>query len=87
MKELMLDESSALELFRKTIDDSEHRDVLNMDKYSNYRIEVPVEKDDTAEKYFERLCVRYEKTTEERKGEFRDELEKNKKCTLTDPNP
>ena len=75
MKELMLDESSVLELFRKKVDDLEHRDVVNMDIYSTYRIEVPVEKDDTAEKYFERLCVRYEKTTEERKEEFRTELE------------
>lgn len=75
MKELMLDESSVLELFRKQVDALEHRDVVNMDIYTNYRIEVPVEKDDTADKYFERLCVRYEKTTEERKKEFRAELE------------
>jgi hypothetical protein len=75
MKELMLDESSVLELYRKKVDALEHRDVVNMDIYSTYRIEVPVEKDDTAEKYFERLCVRYEKTTEERKAEFRAELE------------
>ncbi len=75
MKELMLDESTVLELFRKQIDALEHRDVVNMDIYSTYRIEVPVEKDDTADKYFERLCVRYERTTEERKEEFRAELE------------
>lgn len=75
MKELMLDESTVLELFRKKIDALEHRDVVNMDIYSTYRIEVPVEKDDTTEKYFERLCTRYEKTTEERKEEFRAELE------------
>jgi hypothetical protein len=75
MKELMLDESTVLELFRKEVDALEHRDVVNMDIYSTYRMDVPVEKDDTAEKYFERLCVRYEKTTEERKEEFRAELE------------
>jgi len=75
MKELMLDESTVLELYRKKVDALEHRDVVNMDIYSNYRIEVPVEKDDTAEKYFERLCVRYEKTTEERKEEFRTDLD------------
>lgn len=75
MKELMLDESSVIELFRKKVDALEHRNVVNMDIYSNYRIEVPVEKDDTAERYFERLCVRYEKTNEERKVEFRAELE------------
>ncbi|MBE0573679.1 hypothetical protein IH575_02125 [Candidatus Dojkabacteria bacterium] len=75
MKELMLDESTVLELFRKKVDALEHRDVVNMDIYSTYRIEVPVDKDDTAENYFERLCVRYEKTTVERKEEFRAELE------------
>lgn len=75
MKELMLDESSVLELFRKKVDALEHRDVVNLDIYSTYRIEVPVEVDDTAEKYFERLCVRYVKSTEQRKEEFRSELE------------
>jgi len=75
MKELMLVESSVLELFRKKVDALEHRDIANMDIYSTYRIEVPVEKDDTVEKYFERLCIRYEKTSEERKEEFRKELE------------
>ncbi len=60
MKELMLDESTVIELFRKKLDDLEHRDVANMDIYSMYRIEVPVQSDDTAEKYFERLCIRYE---------------------------
>lgn len=78
MKELMLEESIVLELFRKKIDALEHRDVINMDIYSTYRMEVPVQKDDTAEKYFERLCIRYEKTTEERKNAFREELEAKK---------
>jgi hypothetical protein len=78
MKEMMLDESAVLGLFRKKVDDLEHRDVVNMDIYSIYRIAVPVEKDDTAGKYFERLCVRYEKTTEERKEEFRAELEEKR---------
>ena len=78
MKELMLDESTVLELFRKKVDALEHRDLVNLDIYSNYRIQVPVEKDDTAEKYFERMCVRYEKTTEERKEEFKVELEAEK---------
>jgi len=77
MKELMLDESTVIELFRKKVDALDYRDVVNMDIYSAYRIEVPVEKDDTAEKYFERLCDRYEKTTDERKLEFRAELEAN----------
>lgn len=75
MKEFLLDEGAVLKLFRTKIDDLEHRDVINMDIYSIYRIEVPVEKGDTVEKYFERLCVRYEKTTEDRKADFRAELE------------
>jgi hypothetical protein len=78
MKELMIDESIVFELFRKKVDALEHRVVKNMDIYSTFRIEVPVEKEDTAEKYFNRLCVRYEKTTEERKEEFRAELETKK---------
>lgn len=74
MKELMLDESKVLELFRKKVDALEHRDIVNMDIYSMFRIQVPVEENDTDEKYFERLCKRYEKTTEERKEEFRADL-------------
>lgn len=77
MKELMLDESTVIELFRKKLDDLEHRDVANMDIYSMYRIEVPVQSDDTAEKYFERLCIRYEKNSEERKEAFKAELAAN----------
>lgn len=75
MKELMLDESSVLELYRKTIDDIEYRDVVNRDKYSTYRIQVPVNVNDTAETYFERLCVHYEKNTDEQRLQFRAELE------------
>ncbi|MBU0490051.1 MAG: putative virulence factor [Bacteroidetes bacterium] len=75
MKELMIDESTVLSIFRKEVESLGHRDLLNLDTYSVFRIEMPVEKDDTAEKYFERLCVRYEKTTEERREEFRKELE------------
>ena len=74
IKELMIDEGTVLELFRKEVYDLKHRDLKNTDKYSTYRIEVPVEKDDTAEKYFERLCIKYEKTSVERKAEFRTEL-------------
>ena len=75
MKELTLDEGSVLELYRKKIDDIEHRDVVNMDIYSTYRIQVPVVENDTADAYFERLCAHYEKTTEEQKQHFRAELE------------
>lgn len=75
MKELMLDESSVLELYRKKIDDIEHRDVVNMDIYSMYRIHVPVVENDTVDAYFDRLCAKYEKTTEEQKQQFQTELE------------
>jgi hypothetical protein len=77
MKEFMLDEASVLELYRKKIDDIEHHDVVNRDIYSMYRIQVPVIDNDTAAAYFERLCEKYEKTTEEQKQKFREELEAN----------
>lgn len=75
MKELMLDESIVLELFRKKIDALEHRELINLDIYSTFRMEVPVENDDTCEKYFNKLCKRYEKNSEERIKEFQKELE------------
>ena len=77
MKEFMIDESVVLELFRKKIDDIEHREVVNMDVYSNYRIQVPVIENDTTETYFERLCIHYEKVTEDQKNQFRSEHETN----------
>jgi len=75
MKELMLDEGSVLELYREKIDDIEHRDVINMDIYSTYRMQVPVVDNDTVDSYFERLCTHYEKTTEEQKRQFKAELD------------
>lgn len=75
MKELMIEESYVVDLFRKKIDDIEHREVVNMDKYSMYRLNVPVIENDTEESYFERLCVHYEKISEEQKSEFRKEIE------------
>lgn len=78
MKEFMIDESVVLELFRKKIDDIEHREVINMDIYSNYRIQVPVIENDSIDGYFERLCVHYEKITEEQKKQFKNELDLNK---------
>ena len=74
MKELMINESLVINLYRKKVNDLEHRDLVNIDIYSSYLIDVPVEDGDTPEKYFERLCLRYEKTTEERKEEFRVQL-------------
>lgn len=75
MKELMLDEGSVIELYRKKNDDIEHRDVVNMDIYSTYRIQVPVIENDTVDTYFGRLCAHYEKTTEDQKSQFLAELE------------
>ena len=75
MKDLMIDEGSVLELYRKTVDNIEHRDIINLDKYSTYRQKVPVLKDDTVDTYFNRLCLCYEKTTEEQKQMFNAELE------------
>lgn len=75
MKELMIEESYVVDLFRKKIDDIEHREVVNMDKYSMYRLNVPVIENDTEESYFERLCLHYEKITEEQKLQFRKEIE------------
>ena len=75
MKELMLDESLVLELYRTKIDDIEHRDVVNLDIYSTYRIQVPVMENDTVDAYFERLCAHYEKVTAEQKQQFSEELE------------
>lgn len=74
MQELMLDEGIVLDLYRKTIDDIEHRDVVNMDVYSTYRLQVPVMDDDTASTYFDRLAQHYEKRTDEEKSQFRKEL-------------
>jgi succinate dehydrogenase flavin-adding protein (antitoxin of CptAB toxin-antitoxin module) len=71
----MLDEASVLELYHRKIDDIEYREVKNLDIYNMYRIQVPVVDNDTVETYFERLCVHYEKTTEEQKQQFRAKLE------------
>lgn len=74
MKELMIDEASVHELYRKKLDDIEHRHEVNLDIYSTYRIQVPVIENDTADSYFERLCKHYERTTDEQKEQFRVEL-------------
>jgi hypothetical protein len=74
MKEFMLDESSVHEFYRKILDDIEHRDVVNMDVYSMYRMQVPILENDTADAYFERLCAKYEKRTDEQKRQSRYEL-------------
>lgn len=75
IKEFMLSEGSVLELYRKKINDIEHRDVINLDVYSTYRIHVPVRDGDTVEEYFGRMCKHYEKITDEQKQKFRSDLE------------
>lgn len=75
MKDLMVDESDVLHLFRDCIDDIEHQDVVNQDIYSTYRIQVPVDKEDTVDTYFEKLCIHYEKVTDEQKEQFRKDLD------------
>jgi hypothetical protein len=75
MKEFMLDESAVLELYRNKINSIDHRDVVNMDIYSTYRIHVPVMDGDTTESYFNKLCIEYEKTTKDQKQEFREYLD------------
>lgn len=75
MRDLMVDEGVVLHLFRDCIDDIEHQDVVNQDIYSTYRIQVPVGPDDTIQSYFEKLCVHYEKITDEQKEQFRKDLE------------
>lgn len=75
MKELMVDETDVLNLFRKKLDAIDYRSAVIKDNYSIFRIEVPVVEGDTAESYFERLCVRYEKSTVELRSGFKLELE------------
>ncbi|GHB36323.1 virulence factor SrfC family protein [Mongoliitalea lutea] len=74
IKDFMINEGLVLELFKKKIDDIEHRDVVNLDIYSTYRMQVPVLPGDTKGTYFERLCAHYERNTEEEKNNFEQEL-------------
>lgn len=76
MQEFMLDEVSVSKLYREKIDNIERREFVNMDIYSTYRMTVPVVENDTADKYFERLCNHYEKNTDKLRTKFKEELEK-----------
>lgn len=76
MKELMLDERSVFELFRKQIDNIEQRDNVNLGPKIIYLIQVPVIEGDTPDSYFVRLAAHYEKNSEEDKAQFRSDLEK-----------
>ena len=76
MRELMIDECTVLNLYRRIVDDIEHREVYNMDIYSTLKIQVPVIEGDTVETYFDRLCAHYEKTSDEQKAELKEILNK-----------
>tara|TARA_Y100000385_G_C13108238_1_gene649844 strand:- start:5364 stop:8207 length:2844 start_codon:yes stop_codon:yes gene_type:complete len=78
MKELMVNESHVLELYRNKIDDVEHRAVVDLDVYSTYRQIVPVLEGETVESYFNRLCVEYEINSDEQKQKFQLELDSKK---------
>ncbi|MDB2495362.1 putative virulence factor, partial [Flavobacteriaceae bacterium] len=75
MKELMINEGLVRQIYRDKIDDIEHRAVVDLDIYSTYRQNVPVEEGETVESYFDRLCIHYEKISDEQKQLFRLELE------------
>jgi hypothetical protein len=71
MKELMINEGLVRQIYRDKIDDIEHRAVVDLDIYSTYRQNVPVEEGETVESYFDRLCIGYEKISDEQKQLFR----------------
>ena len=75
IKEMNFRESETIKCFKEIIDDIEHRDNLNLDKYSTYRMQVPVRDDDTVDSYFQRLCDHYEKQTEDDKNKLKDQLQ------------
>lgn len=75
MRELMIKESEVLKLFRSIVTDINHSDLVNRDKYSTFRINVPVVAGDTIETYFARLCAHYEKVGDGQIEAFRQELE------------
>lgn len=75
VKDMELRESETIKCFREVINDIEHRDNVNLDKYSLYRMHVPVRDNDTEEVYFQRLCDHYGKQTEEEKNSFRNKLQ------------
>lgn len=76
MKELMLDEKSVFELYRKQLDNIEQRDYVNLGQYITILFQVPVRDGDTPDSYFERLAAQYEKNSDEDKAQFRNDLEK-----------
>ena len=76
MKDFMINEGEVLKLYRQEIDNIERKDVVNMDKYSMIRLAVPnLNANDSDEINKERLFKKYEKTTEEEKQKFLQELD------------
>lgn len=64
MNELMLNQSDVFALYLEKIRDIERRDVINMDKYSGYRLKVPeLNPNDSFETNLERLRVKFEMQT------------------------
>lgn len=72
MKILMIDESAVYNLYLEKIRDIERHDVVNMDKYSAIRMNVPeLNVNDNYDSNLERLRVHYEKATKEQcKADF-----------------
>lgn len=66
MKELMLSESAVYNLYLEKIRDIERRDVVDMDKYSAIRMNVPeLNPNDNFENNLERLRLHYEQRTKD----------------------
>lgn len=60
MKEIMVDSNTVFDFYEKKIKDIERRDIVNMDKYSNIRMNVGLEPNDNKGN-LDRLRVAYEK--------------------------
>ncbi|MCL1969816.1 MAG: putative virulence factor, partial [Bacteroidetes bacterium] len=71
MNELMLNQSDVFALYLEKIRDIERRDVVNMDKYSGYRLKVPeLNPNDSFETNLERLRVKFEMQTSKECQDF-----------------
>ncbi|MDR1170751.1 MAG: putative virulence factor [Prevotellaceae bacterium] len=71
MKELMLPQCAVYNLYLEKIRNIERRDVVNMDKYSAIRMNVPdLDPNDSFDVNLERLRKHYEKTTVEECQEY-----------------
>jgi hypothetical protein len=73
MKELMLDESAVYSHYQKILDDIEHRNQRNTDKYSILRMNVPPEENEDVDAYFERARGYYDQSPEEFRAYLEEE--------------